>query len=670
MAIVERNEHSRDRSDVPDSLAAVSVRWARCFAVSIPLIVANCGWIANSEMKTNVTETTISTLFMGVIFILFVVALINLVVRKFLGERAALNHPEMMVVYTLLSVSSVVAGVGHFGFLMPFLANAFHYNTPSNGWKSFWFMLPPYIGPRDPEILKGFYEGRSTFFRPEVVAAWAGPVALWSGFLLVALWTTLCLSSILRRRWQEEEHLPFPVVALPLELTRPGAPLLRQRMLWIGFAIPLLLHSLNSLASVVPGVPTLRMNSQHDWVPDGQLAFPWTGCDTLFYMLHPVGVGFGFLVSTDVSFSLWFFYLLKKAINIWGVTQGWRDAGLGWNGDAVAQFPLTSYQGWGAWLGFGVMTLYAGRTYLAAYLKRAFRGDPQGIDRHEAMSARTAVVGFVAGYLAMCALIWSTGGSWWLPVVFLGIYIVIMVTLSRLRAETAVLCTELGWINPQNIIPAVAGTGSLQSMDMAHMGMMTWFNTDYRAAGMPHEIEGLAGLQRTGARLRPLVGAILCAAAIAMVAAAVWDLQMYYTTGAETAKVNQWRVLSKGNEAWNNLAGWIHNPVVVQPKIFAGIGAGFIITCLLSMLRMRFLSFPLHPAAYVLNTSFANDFFWCDMFVAWVIKALMVRYGGAAMLKKAQPFFLGLILGDFVTGSVWSIIGTVFHLDLFRTFAT
>jgi hypothetical protein len=98
------------------------------------------------------------------------------------------------------------------------------------------------------------------------------------------------------------------------------------------------------------------------------------------------------------------------------------------------------------------------------------------------------------------------------------------------------------------------------------------------------------------------------------------------------------------------------------------LGAG--ITVLLAALRARFVGFPLHPAAYAMNMSFANEFFWCDMLVAWILKATMLRYGGMRLYKQGLPFFLGLILGDFVTGSVWSIIGTLYHLDLFRTFAT
>jgi hypothetical protein len=53
----------------------------------------------------------------------------------------------------------------------------------------------------------------------------------------------------------------------------------------------------------------------------------------------------------------------------------------------------------------------------------------------------------------------------------------------------------------------------------------------------------------------------------------------------------------------------------------------------------------------VLNTSWANELFWGDMFVAWVFKAAFLRYGGRRLYSAALPFFLGLILGDFVTGS-------------------
>lgn len=645
------------------------VRWPYVFAVALPLIVLNCGWIANSEMKTYVTELTISTLFLGVTFVLFMVTLANLLLARFAGRRAALTQPEMMALYSMLSMSSVVAGVGHLGFLLPFLANPFYYQTTANGWSSFWHLLPPYIGPRDPEVLRGFFLGHSTAFDPHILAAWAYPLAVWSVFFLVLLWTTLCLATILRRRWEDEEHLPFPVIALPLEMTREGAPLYRQPLLWGGFAIPFVLHSLNSLQSIIPTLPTLKMNSVHDLISDAGLQYPLTGAGTLFYQLHPSGVGFGFLINTDVSFSLWFFYLAKKALDIWATARNWRDPAMGWTVDANGQFPYFSYQGWGAWLALSLAALWTGRSYFRAYFARAFRGDRAGVDRDEPMSARAAVLGSLGGFLALSAFVWSSGGSWWLPVAFLAVYLLIMVSLSRIRAETAVLSSELVWINPQSMITILSGTSSLSQTDLAHVSMLSWFNGDYRAAAMPHQLEAFVGLKRVGGKLSPLVFALMLAAAVAIVAALLWNLQLYYVNGAAGGNVNSWRI-SKGTEPWSNLQHALHDPKAANGTALAAMMGGAFMILLLSALRTRFVGFPLHPAAYALNMSFANDFFWCDLLLAWLIKSCILRYGGIKLYRQVLPFFLGLILGDYVTGSVWSLIGTFFHLSLFRTFAT
>ena len=109
----------------------------------------------------------------------------------------------------------------------------------------------PYIGPRDPVVLQGFYQGNSTFFQPLrdsglARCRWAsGACSFWSFCGQRCAW-----QRIVRRRWEEEEHLPFPVIVLPLEMTREGAPLYRNPLLWLGFAFPAVLHSLNSLASI------------------------------------------------------------------------------------------------------------------------------------------------------------------------------------------------------------------------------------------------------------------------------------------------------------------------------------------------------------------------------------------------------------------------------------
>lgn len=664
MAVISREE-------APTALPAPRpVRWARILLLTLPLVVANTGWIANSEMCTGITEITISSLFIGITFVLFLLTVLNLAVRRTFGARAALSQAELIVMYILLSMSSVVAGVGNYGFLLAVMSAPFWRATRTNGWVAWQHLLPSWFGPRDQAVLRPFFEGRAHAFTPQFLFAWAGPLAIWGAFFLLLLWTLLCVSALLRRRWAEEEHLPFPIIVLPLEMTREGAPLYQNKLLWAGFAIPCALHSLNSLQFIFPTLPYWHLNTVHDAVPDYQLPKPWTGMDALFYMLHGSGVGFGYLINTDVSFSLWFFYLVKKAANVWGVAQGWRDPLRGWWGDSVSQFPYTGAQGWGAWLALGLAALWNGRGYYRQTLRRALHGDPAQEDAGELMSARTAVVGACIGFLAMCLFIWTSGGSWWVPVLFLAIFVLIMVALTRIRAEAAVPSTELGWINPQAMMPELLGTSTFSHLDLAHIATLSTWSMDMRAAPMPHELEGQVALLRAGGRLRPLLPALLLAALVAIVSASLWDLQMYYAQGAGTGDVNPWRTLGKGEEPWWTLTHWLNSPA--PPNIASWIAAatGFGMTFLLSALRARFVGFPLHPAGYVLNTSFANDFFWCDMFVAWAIKTCILRYGGSVLYLRALPFFLGLILGDFVTGSAWSIVGTLLNVNLFRTFAS
>ena len=57
------------------------------------------------------------------------------------------------------------------------------------------------------------------------------------------------------------------------------------------------------------------------------------------------------------------------------------------------------------------------------------------------------------------------------------------------------------------------------------------------------------------------------------------------------------------------------------------------------------------------------------MFVAWLVKALLLRYGGMRVCRQGLPFFFRLILGDLVTRVAWSLLGALLPLDLFRTFA-
>jgi len=48
---------------------------------------------------------------------------------------------------------------------------------------------------------------------------------------------------------------------------------------------------------------------------------------------------------------------------------------------------------------------------------------------------------------------------------------------------------------------------------------------------------------------------------------------------------------------------------------------------------------------------------------------VILKFGGISNHRKATPFFLGVILGDYTMGSIWSIIGAgILHAPVYRMF--
>ena len=108
-----RNEAKQQGSDdliqAPsnrDSQPTSRTRWRAVFIGTL-LLPANAYWIASGEA----TSTTVS-LFFNIIFILFVLLLLNLLLKQ-IAPHAALNQGELLIVYVMLSISSGNCGTRH-----------------------------------------------------------------------------------------------------------------------------------------------------------------------------------------------------------------------------------------------------------------------------------------------------------------------------------------------------------------------------------------------------------------------------------------------------------------------------------------------------------------------------------------------------------------------------
>jgi hypothetical protein len=89
--------------------------------------------------------------------------------------------------------------------------------------------------------------------------------------------------------------------------------------------------------------------------------------------------------------------------------------------------------------------------------------------------------------------------------------------------------------------------------------------------------------------------------------------------------------------------------------LFGLLGAALMLA--LVICYHRFYWWPIHPLGYLTAYSSAMRILWFSFFVGWLCNTLCMRYGGVVLFKRLRLFFVGLILGDFLMGGIWAVVG-------------
>ena len=84
-------------------------------------------------------------------------------------------------------------------------------------------------------------------------------------------------------------------------------------------------------------------------------------------------------------------------------------------------------------------------------------------------------------------------------------------------------------------------------------------------------------------------------------------------------------------------------------------GGGALMT-LMMIARARLSWWPLHPIGFPIGANYLTGRIWFSVLLAWAVKVLVLRYGGAAFYRSSQSFFLGLIAGQVSEKGIWLVI--------------
>ncbi|MBC8141442.1 MAG: hypothetical protein H7Y38_08365, partial [Armatimonadetes bacterium] len=178
---------------------------------------------------------------------------------------------------------------------------------------------------------------------------------------------------------------------------------------------------------------------------------------------------------------------------------------------------------------------------------------------------------------------------------------------------------------------------------------------------MPHQLESYKLADASGVARRPWTIALLVGGAFAAFVTFWIFLHLMYTNGA-AAKVGY----AYGYATFAQIASWTRNPAKGDPAEWIATAWGFGLAAGMQWARLRFAWFTLHPLAYAVTSSYQMNIVWLPLTLAWMAKATLLRFGGLNAFRRALPFFFGLMLGQFVVGSLWNILGTWLNLPTYR----
>ena len=626
----------------------------RAIILALILTVANDYWLVQIEV-VRYSFATYAAPFYNVIFTILVVSAINVFLRRY-WPRIAFTRIELITIYVMLSISSAVCSANMMQVLVSLMAYAHWFKTPTNQWDTLFANdLPSWLVVSDPESLKNFYRGNSSLYLPENYGPWIVPVICWSAFCAVLLFTLLCLNSILRKQWVENERLTFPIVTLPLEMTDDKGAFFRNKHMWLGFAIAgglTLLAGLNYLYPTIPCLRIARINVGSMFPTP-----PWNAMGGIMVAFYFWAIGIAFLMPLELSISCWLFYWLVKMELVLCSATGINQLTVPAAG-FDSRYPFLLSQSYGAYLGFFCISLWSSRHYLARVWRTAFKGTKEEDESREALSYRAAILGAAFGFMFLATFALLIGMSPLVVIVFFVFYFVFAVLVSRIRAELGFPTHDMHTMAPQHLISTVAGSEHVGRADATGFSLFLWFNRTYASHPSPHMMEGYKLGEQTNAPARQIFRATVIAGVLAMPIGFWMLLQMYFQNGAATANVGIW-ALNFGREAWTGLENWIRKPMGPNTTAMGFVGVGFLISMALGWARLRFLSFPLHPLAYAIAPSWGVAQLWLPLLIGSMAKLAILKFGGLKSYRIALPFFLGLILGEITIGSLWTLLGII-----------
>ncbi len=637
------------------------------------------------------------------IFLIFLV----LVIMNLLPSRLRLTAQEYAIIYSM-----VLLGMG-WGVISSFwLAQAMGLSYVPGLKATFAQWTPDFWTPRSPLVLRGAFLGGAQL----PLDVWLIPLFFWISLGLSWSFFLYFLGLIFRKQMIETEKLPFPLATFPIELTKSGTgspkrpffSYLKRPLFVIGFIVGFVFVFPDIINEIMQKefLFSLRANAFVDWLaPDRfpELKYALKGA-VVYTGLTPLMFALVYFLPGDILLTQWvtfiFFMFILPIVDVNFLNPGrWREGALPYSESMAWDMSISPMYGvWrtecltliGGLLGLALFFLVFNWRYVLGTIKAIVRPQPEK-EATEPISYRWMWILTLVSLATFISLIIASG-------VPTSVAMVAIVLLLGISIGGVMVRASAGGALPQYSFPGASIGGESNQLFSAAVlydtgGAFGFFNTRPSPTGTQAcfatiqtamVTQGFVlgwsplvlGLEsyKIGSDLKTKTKGLLVSHVLAIVIAVCLafplTLWAFYTFGLgekgamyihnRGVRLNYAEGMTSGLTSQYTTIGptqvALSSPYVYQTII------GMVITGVLMYLHMAYPKFPFNPIGYVLGGSFFTYQWWTAFFVAWLVKTIIFRIGGAKLYERSVPFVVGIMAGTAVVLFIWWTIRIVLYL--------
>ncbi len=575
------------------------------------------------------------------IFLIFWITLFNYILKK-ISPKFALSVSEMILIYIMMIVSCSIPTKGLTLYLIPLIAGTKYYANDQNNWADLFIKhLKNWTILQDDNAINWFFEGipkgQSIPWAP-----WIKVLFSWFPLIISLYLAMIFIMVILRKQWVENEKLNFPLTKAPISLIKADEnKIFNNNFFWFGFAIPFIIGCINGIHFYNELFPSIQLANS---IPIFRRTM------SLPYRISFPMIGFTYFVPLPLSFSLWLFCLFSTIQQgLFNITGFGTFEPLPYSSEK----PLISWQSLGSLFVIVIYGLWIARKQIRDVFRKGIGKEKDDALDYEIVSYKFAFWGLLISLLVIFWWLILSGLPPFPSIFFIICMFIIFIGITRVICEGGLAATRAPIIAPV-MTTSFFGSKNLGPSALGSLGLTFVYSSDVRTFVMASVANGLKILEEVKGKKKIIFGAILISILCTLISS-IWTVIFFgYKYGGINA--NEWFFVYGPQYGWQYIVQELKNPSGPDMIYWGFFAIGAVFTIFLQFMRMRFLWFPFHPLGFAFSTIMLTNKLWFSIFLSWLFKFMILRYGGANIYEKGKTIFIGLIVGQFVVSGIWLFI--------------